>query len=530
MQNPAFSDRGVVAAPHSLAVETGRSILAEGGNAWEAMLAMAATIAVTYPHMNGIGGDGFWVVREPDGTMVYIEACGPAGSGATIAAYQDKGYGAMPERGPLSAATVPGAVAGWARALEAARRTGGRLPVDVLLSDAIGHARSGFAVSRGQGQMVPQRADELHAAPGFADVFMTGGKTHEEGELLVQSALADTLDHLVRAGFDDFYRGDIGREMATDLARIGSPVTREDLARHEARFGKPLQADLKFGTVWNAPPPTQGLAALMILGIAERLDLGRAESADFVHGLVEATKRAFLVRDRVITDPRHMDEDPKSFLTPESLLAEAAAVKRDRALPWPAPVAPGDTVWLGAIDAQGRTVSYIQSLYWEWGSGCVLPATGVLWLNRGAGFSLDPRALNPLEPGRLPFHTLNPPIAAMKDGRVITYGSQGGDGQPQTQAEIFVRHAAFGASVEEAVSAPRWRLGRGWGQASTTLKLEDGFDGAVVDELARRGHDVEMLGARFSQDTGHGGMIVRYPDGRIEGMHDPRADGGALGA
>lgn len=288
--------------------------------------------------------------------------------------------------------------------------------------------------------------------------------------------------------------------------------------------------ELKSARVWNSPPPTQGLASLLILGIAEKLELGRAESAEFVHGLVEATKRAFLIRDLVVTDPAHLDRDPKDYLFPERLMAEAAKIRNDRAVPWPAaPLGEGDTVWMGAIDRQGRAVSYIQSLFWEWGSGCVLPKTGILWQNRAAGFSLDARARNPLEPGRLPFHTLNPPLAMMKDGRVISYGSMGGDGQPQTQAAVFVRYAGFGMSVAHAVDLPRWRLGKSWGANETTLKLEPRFDGALIERLPALGHEVEVLDKPHSSETGHAGMIVRHPNGRIEGVHDPRADGGALG-
>ncbi len=526
MISRAISDKGVVAAPDALAAETGRAILEEGGNAVEAAVAMGATIAVTYPHMSSLGGDGFMMVREPDGRVGLVEACGPAGAKATIGAYHKAGHGTVPPRGALGAATVAGVAGGWKLALEAGR---GRLPLKVLFSDAIRHAREGFAVSKGQAANTAKLASELFAAPGFAAQFLNEGKLPGEGAILKQPKLADTLEHLARAGLDDFYRGDVGREAAGDLEAIGSPVTREDLRSYEARLREPLMLALKSGTVWNAPPPTQGLASLLILGIAERLDLGRQDSTDFVHGLVEATKRAFLIRDRAITDPRYGDDDPKSFLTPERLQQEAAKIARDRALPWPAPPGEGDTVWMGVIDREGRAVSYIQSLYWEWGSGCVLPKTGILWQNRACAFALDERARNPLQPGRLPFHTLNPPIAKMKDGRVITYGSMGGDGQPQTQAAIFVRHAGYGMNVAEAVDAPRWRLGKSWGETETTLKLEPRMDGAIIEQLAARGHDIEVLEKPYSSETGHAGMIVRHPDGRIEGAHDPRADGGALG-
>lgn len=527
MSLSAISDKGVVAAPHRLAAETGRAILEEGGTAIEAAIAMGATIAVTYPHMSGLGGDGFFLIREPDGRVGTIEACGPAGSGASSAAYRKLGHDIVPPRGPLAAATVAGVTGGWKLAREAGR---GRLPLKVLFSDAIRHAREGFKVSRGQGQNRAKLPDELFAAPGFAGQFLNEGKLYGEGELLRQEKLAATFEQLAHAGLDDFYRGDIGREIASDLEAIKSPVTREDLRRYEARLRPPLTLSLKSATLWNAPPPTQGLASLLILGIAEKLDLGRAESAEFVHGLVEATKRAFLIRDLVVTDPAYQDRDPKNFLTPERLMAEASRIKKDRALPWPsAPLGEGDTVWMGAIDREGRAVSYIQSLFWEWGSGCVLPKTGILWQNRAQGFSLDERARNPLQPGRLPFHTLNPPIAVMKDGRVVSYGSMGGDGQPQTQGVVFVRYAGFGMSPEESVEMPRWRLGKSWGANETTLKLEPRFDGALIEKLEKLGHEIEMLEKPYSGETGHAGLIVRHPNGRIEGAHDKRADGGALG-
>ena len=526
MMSPAVSDKGVVAAPHALAVETGRAILEEGGNAVEAAVAMGATIAVTYPHMTGLGGDGFMLVREPDGRVGVVEACGPAGAGATIRAYRDAGHGVVPPRGPLGAATVAGVAAGWKLALETAR---GRLPLKLLLSDAISHARAGFAVSEGQAANRAKLAEQLFAAPGFAGHFLRDGKLPAAGEVLRQEKLADTLEHLSRAGLGDFYRGDVAREIAADLDAIGSPVTREDLEDYEARLRAPLRLKLKSCTLFNAPPPTQGLASLLILGIAERLDLGRHDGADFVHGLVEATKRAFLIRDRAVTDPRYAGDDPESFLAPGRLDREAAAISRERAQPWPAPPGEGDTVWMGVIDREGRAVSYIQSLYWEWGSGCVLPGTGILWQNRACSFALDEGARNPLQPGRLPFHTLNPPIAVMKDGRVIAYGSQGGDGQPQTQAAIFVRYAGYGLGLAEAVDAPRWRLGKGWGEPETALKIEPRMDGAVVDRLAARGHEVQLLDRPYSSETGQAGMVVLHPEGRIEGVHDPRADGGASG-
>jgi gamma-glutamyltranspeptidase/glutathione hydrolase len=521
--------RGVVCAPHSAAVEDGRAILAEGGNAIEAMLAMAASIAAVYPHMNHIGGDGFWLIREPSGRVRALMGAGRAGSRATIALYREAGHDEIPARGPLAALTVPGAVAAWMLALEAAKALGARLPLDVLLAPAIQHAREGYTVTRSQATLTAEKLAELKDAPGFAQIFLVDGKPPEAGTRLTQTAFASTLDHLANAGLDDFYRGDVGREIAADLDRIGSPVTRADLEQYRAWVDAPLSVTIAAGTLYNAPPPTQGLASLIILGIFERLRVREVESFEHIHGLVEATKRAFRVRDRVVTDPDRITADLGRFVSPAFLDEQAGKIDMKKAAKWPQPYGEDDTVWMGAADASGLIVSYIQSLYWEFGSGCVLPKTGVLMQNRGASFSLDRQALNALAPGRRPFHTLNPALAALKDGRVIAYGCMGGDGQPQSQAAVFTRHVAFRQPLDKALDAPRWLLGRTWGSTHTNLRLESRFDEDLIDHLMSAGHDVAVLDEAYSDTMGHAGAVVLHPDGTLEGGHDPRADGGAAG-
>ena len=519
----------VVAAPHDAAVAAGREVLVEGGNALEAMVAMAAAIAAVYPHMNHLGGDGFWLLREPSGRVRALMAAGPAGSRATPQLYREHGHDVIPARGPLAALTVPGAVGGWTLALEAATAHGGRLPLPRLLGPAIRHAQEGVAVTRSQARLTTEKLDELQDVPGFAEVFLVDGKPPEAGATLKQRALAGTLDQLANAGLDDFYRGDVGREIAADLERIGSPVTRADLERYQAKVAEPLSLRLEAGTVYNTPPPTQGLASLIILGLVGRLRLAEAEGFDHVHGIVEATKRAFRVRDRIITDPARIEAPVERFLEAALLDREAARIDRRKAAPWPAPARGGDTIWMGAADASGLVVSYIQSLYWEFGSGCVLPATGVLMQNRGASFSLERGAVNPLQPGRLPFHTLNPALAVLRDGRVIGYGAMGGDGQPQTQAALFTRHVQFHQPLGEAIDRPRWLLGRTWGSAQTALRLESRFDGDLIDRLGSAGHEIDVLPEAYSDTMGHAGAVVLHASGMLEGAHDPRADGGADG-
>lgn len=526
-ESPVFA-AAAVAAPHRLASEAGRAILAEGGNAIEAMVAMAATIAVVYPHMNAIGGDGFWLVHEPGGKVHAIEACGPAGSLATIERYREKGFDAIPPRGPDAALTVAGAVGGWQAALALSASLGGKLPLKLLLADAVRHCAEGYDISESELRTWPQEVDAAKAAPGFSEVFWPGGERPKAGDRRKPAALGATFEQLSHAGLDDFYRGDIGRELAGDLERLGAPLVRADLEAFRARPVQPLSLKLPGLTAYNFPPPTQGMTALMILGIFEKLGVARPESFDHHHGLVEAVKRALAIRDRVITDPAFMSVDPASLLSDAVLAREAAVIDRRRAASWPFRPSEGDTVWLGAIDGNGLAVSYIQSLYWEYGSGCILPKTGVNWQNRGVSFSLDPRALNPLAPGRKPFHTLNPPLARFDDGRVLSYGAMGGDGQPQFQAQILSRYR-FGRGVADAVDAPRWLFGRTWGAGSISLKLENRFDPMLLARLTAAGHPVEEYSEAYSDQFGHAGMLVKHQNGHVEATHDPRSDGDACG-
>jgi gamma-glutamyltranspeptidase/glutathione hydrolase len=476
--------------------------------------------------MSHFGGDGIWLMREPSGRVRAIMGIGRAGANARRELYRE--HENMPGRGPLAALTVPGAVAGWSLALEVARAHGGRMPLGDLLAEATRHAREGYAVSRGQARLTAEKITELEQVPGFAQTFLIDGKPPDAGKVLKQPALAAMLDHLGHAGLDDFYRGDIGREIARDLEGVGSPVTRSDLERARATLAEPLSVTVD--TVFNTPPPTQGLASLIILALFERLNVTEAEGFDHIHGLTEATKRAFRVRDAHITDPERMEHSVEGYLAPRFLDAEAEKIDRRKAASWlTSSSASGDTVWMGSADASGLVVSYIQSLYWEFGSGLVLSATGVLMQNRGASFSLRSGALNALEPGRLPFHTLNPALAVLADGRIMAYGTTGGDGQPQTQAAIFTRHVLFRQPIDRAIDAPRWLLGRTWGAQRANLRMEARFDGNLIDRLVSAGHDVELLDEPYSDVMGHAGAVLVNPGGTLDAAHDPRADGGAAG-
>ena len=526
MSDDAIFAHSAVAAPHALAAQAGRDILIQGGNALEAMVAMAASIAVVYPHMNSIGGDGFWIVREPKGKVRAIEACGFAGEKATVASYE--ALGGVPTRGPLAALTVPGAVGGWKAALELGEHLGGRLPLADILGAAIGQARAGVAISPSEERTQPHVGAGLYEAPGFKETFFVDGAAPKAGVMRKLPKLGEALAQLADAGLEDFYRGDIAREIAADLENLGSPVTRADLKKYTARWREPLSIKTRTATLYNTPVPTQGLASLMILGIYERLGVKQIESVDHAHALIEATKRAFAHRDRVCVDFDLTEEDFDALLSPASFAQEAAAIDMTRAAAWPLSAAKGDTIWMGAIDRDGLAVSYIQSVYWEYGSGVVLPATGVMMQNRGIAFSLDPASPRYLKPGRRPFHTLNPALAVFADGRVMSYGAMGGDGQPQFQAQVFSRIAA-GERLAAAVAAPRMLWGKTWGADSLTVKVEASYDDALAAGLGRRGHEIERLAPNRQDAFGHAGALRRGLKGEIEATHDPRADGGAVG-
>lgn len=516
---------GMVVAPHHLAAQAGAQVLREGGNAIEAMVAAASTIMITYPHMNTLGGDNFWLIHTPGQAPVGIDACGAAAAQADIAYYASRGHDQIPGRGPLSALTVAGAVSGWQAALDFSNRHwGGKFGSGRLLDDAIQLSRSGVAVPRTLAANARAKLEELKDQPGFAETYLTIGEPPEETSRYVQSALSETLARLSRDGLDSFYRGEIARSIAADLERAGSPLRRSDLERHEALTVAPLSIDCDGHRLFNMPPPTQGLASLMLLGTYARLGITEADGFHYIHALVEATKQAFRVRDQHVTDPAYMGADPASFLTPDHLERMARAVDLNTAAPWPDAPAGGDTVWLGAVDAQGRAVSFIQSIYWEFGSGVVLPETGITWQNRGTSFSLDPAHHNHLKPLRRPFHTIQPALAHLNDGRVMPYGTMGGEGQPQTQAMIFSRYAMHGQDLQAAINAPRWLLGRTWGNEKTNLRIENRFASQTYERLRTAGHDVEVIGD-FEEVMGHAGALVHHPNGLIEGASDPRSDG-----
>ena len=489
---------GAVTAPHALASEAGLDVLREGGSAADAAVAIAATLAVVYPHMNGIGGDSFWLIAEPGADPVGVDACGRAAMAADLDLYRSAGLASIPWRGPLAANTVAGTLSGWEQAL---RIGGSGMPLARLLEPAIAHAEAGVPAAQSLHDLAAGKRAELEGAPGIRR-RVPAGRQPAGGRVARAPAGpgGDPAAHRF-GGHGELLSRRLARDIAAELEAVGSPVALADLQAHRPALVRPLTTPISAGRLYNMPPPTQGLASLLILALYDRLPPTTPESFAHIHGLVEATKRAFQIRDRHVGDPEWMTVEAQDILDDVTLLDRLAqGIDPAKAMPWPQPPSAGDTVWFGAIDGEGRAVSAIQSIYFEFGSGVLLPGAGVLWQNRGAGFRLAEDGWNALRPGRKPFHTLNPAMAKLSDGRLMVFGTMGGEGQPQTQGAVFTRYALYGQDLQEAITAPRWLLGRTWGEDSTSLKLESRFDPALVEQLRAAGHAVELRRADDQHD------------------------------
>ena len=529
MQSSKMSYKNMMVAPHHLASKVGADILKEGGNAIEAMIASAAMISVVYPHMNSMGGDNFWLISDKNNKVTAIDACGCAAKLADIDFYKNQGFNSIPERGPLAALTVPGAVAGWKLAYEFSQKEmGGKMPLSRLLYDAEQAAKDGIAVTNTLKNNLTSKFSQLKDIQGFCDVYLKNDKIPNLGDKLVFSAMSETFSLLIKNGLDDFYNGELSNKIIADLEISGSPLRKIDFENFKASFVKPLELNIKNTKVFNLPPPTQGIASILILGVLDNLSNCYDDDFSLIHNIVEATKVVFKVRDKYICDPNYMEKDVEDFLNFNFIKSLSNDIDQNKALPWPESSVGGDTVWLGSSDNYGNSVSFIQSIYWEFGSGLILPNTGITMQNRGISFSLDEKHFNKLLPGRKPFHTIQPALAHFDDGRVMSYGTMGGEGQPQTQATIFSRYAYLNKNLQSSIDEPRWLLGRTWGQESTSLKIENRFTESTYKKLKDSGHNIEVTG-KFEEIMGHAGAIVKHPNGLLEGASDLRSDGASIG-
>lgn len=523
-------------APHHQAAEIGLHFLQQGANAIDAMVAAAAAISVLYPHMNSIGGDGFWLIHQPGKEPVAIDACGRSAAILTTQYFRDRNCDVTPNRGGEACITFGGTVEGWCCARDFAQRTrlANSIPLSDLLVPAVDLAKGGIKVTetlaRASRKLDKEIGQRIHGSEQcfvqYRSVFTRDGSPLSQGDVLANPELAAVLEHLGKAGLEDFYRGDVAATICQGLQWAGSELRANDLSTYWAQEVTPLQGNLSLGTLYNLPPPTQGLASLLILLIYDELYQSSLSEAQRVHILVEATKEAFKIRDTVIADPSKVKQDIAQFLNADSIKKLATNIG-SRAQAWPQPVQEGDTIWMGCIDGDGVMVSFIQSLYWEFGSAVVIPDTGIVWNNRGSGFSLDDHHPNALGPSLKPKHTLNPAFCRFNDGSRMVYGTMGGEGQPQTQAAVFTRHCYDGVPLADAIARGRWLLGRTWGESSTDLKVEADLYEEIGAALTSFGHDIAVV-PPHSEMMGHAGAIKIDTDGNIECATDPRSDGAAL--
>jgi gamma-glutamyltranspeptidase/glutathione hydrolase len=396
------------------------------------------------------------------------------------------------------------------------------------LLDAAEASKEGIAVTNTLRNNLQAKAHQLEDIPNFKDIYFKDGKIPNVGDKLQFNAMSKTFSSLIKNGLDDFYSGEIAEDILSDLETLGSPLKKIDFDNYAASFVNPLELEIKDAKLFNLPPPTQGLASILILGVLDELTDKYENDTDLIHKIVEATKVVFKIRDKYVCDPNYMTKKTSDFLNKDFIRQLVNKIDLNKALPWPDANVGGDTVWLGASDSYGNTVSFIQSIYWEFGSGLILPKTGITMQNRGISFSLDEENFNKLLPSRKPFHTIQPAMAHFNDGRVMAYGTMGGEGQPQTQATIFLRYAIQNLDLQKAINEPRWLLGRTWGDETTSLKIEGRFNNSTLADLKNLGHVIEKVGD-FEEIMGHAGAIVDHPNGLKEGGYDLRSDGDAVG-
>jgi gamma-glutamyltranspeptidase/glutathione hydrolase len=509
--------RNVVATSQPLASSAGLRALQDGGNAVDAALAAAITLTVVEPTMNGIGGDLFAIVHA-NGAMHGLNASGRSPAAWTPELFA--GSKDMPKLG-WNTVTVPGAVSGWI----ALSRKFGRLPFKKLFESAIGYAENGFVVSP-RTAVLWQKVPTLYK--NFSEmqrVFTIDGRAPRAGELFRCLEHAKTLQAIADSDGEDFYRGDLAERIAAASASEGGKLTREDLAAHHADWVEPLSKEFRGFHVHEIPPNGQGMAAQVALGILAHtayLDF-QSDSADAQHVMIEAMKLAFADIHHHVADPAHMAIDPRRLLDEAYLKRRAALIDRKRAT-FPTTGVPrkGGTVYLCAADADGMMVSLIQSNYCGFGSGVVIPGTGISMQNRGLGFSLEPGHPNQVGPRKRPFHTIIPGfITDAKNQPWAAFGVMGGQMQPQGHLQVVARMLGYNQNPQTAIDAPRWCVL----ENGRDLMIEHGFPADIRAELARRGH---RLVDPVTANMGGAQMIVKLESGYL-GASDPRKDGQAVG-
>jgi gamma-glutamyltranspeptidase/glutathione hydrolase len=509
--------RNIVATAQPLAAQAGLRMLQQGGSAMDAALATAIALTVLEPVSNGIGSDAFAIVW--DGNKLHgLNASGRSPAAWTPAFFQ--GQQAMPVRG-WNTVSVPGCVSAWATLSERF----GKLAFADLFEPAIGYARDGYLVSPTIARQWAIQAPELQSQPGFKEAFMPHGRAPLPGEKFSFPDQAKTLALIARTRGDAFYRGEIAEKIAAHAKQHGALLSPADLAAHQPDWVEPLSQDYRGYTLHELPPNGQGIAALMALGILQHFDVARhpVDSADSVHLQIEAMKLAFADVYRYVSDPSTMTARNAELLDPAYLAARAQLIDPKRAQNFGHGTPPkGGTIYLTAADASGMMVSYIQSNYMGFGSGVVVPGTGVSLQNRAHTFKLQPGHPNEVGPSKRPFQTIIPGFVT-KDGQpVMSFGVMGGSMQPQGHAQVMVRLADYGQNPQACADGPRYRVVDGM-----RVNVESGFSRETLAELERRGHEIVELVEGY-MDFGSAQMIYKLEDGYL-GASDPRRDGQAVG-
>lgn len=517
----------MITSGHPLASQAGAAILERGGKAIDAAIAANAVLAVVRPHMCGLGGDAFIIFYQAKEKKIEVlNGSGRSPYAATANFFAERGFKNIPERGILTV-TVPGVVDAWENALEKY----GSFPLEELLQKAILYAEKGFPVYKELSQVIAQESELLQKSPEAAKIFFKDGRPLRVGELLVQPELAASLKKIARQGKKVFYQGEIGEAIVNFSREVGGLFAEQDLIDHRSTWVNPIETTYRGYRVFAIPPNSQGVALLMQLNIIERFDLKKLShnSADYVHLLVETKKLAFADRDRYVCDPDFYPVPVEKMIAKEYGFKQSSRIDFSKAASFVAPtefgVGGGDTVYLAVVDKEGNAVSMIQSLYEAFGSGVIVKGTGILLHNRGRGFTLDPHHPNCLQPHKRPYHTLSPCLVMKDDLPFMVLGTPGADGQTQTITQVLANFIDFGADIQEAIEAPRWRSFPG-----TRLAIESRFPAEVLDNLKNKGHELEILPPYSAVCGGAQGIVIDHKMGVLLGGADPRRQGYVIGS
>ena len=526
---PTFA-RNVVSTSHPLAAQAGLRILLKGGNAVDAAIATAATMTLVEPVSNGLGSDCFAIVW--DGKKLHgLNSSGVAPAAWNVDYFKgkygvnDQGLANQPKRG-WDSVTVPGAVAGWAALHEKL----GKLPFAELFEPAIEIAKRGYAVPPVVAHKWEAAAAELKDQPGYAEAFMPDGRAPAVGEHFRLPAAAYSLRRIAESKGRDFYEGELAEKIAAFSKQHGGAMTLDDLRNYQPEWVEPISRQYRGYALHEIPPNGQGIAALIALGILERFDLASMplDSAQSQHVQIEAMKLAFADLYAYVADPRSMTVTPAQMLSDAYLDSRAKLIDLSRASQVKAgrPDA-GGTIYLTAADESGMMISFIQSNYMGFGSGVVVPGTGISLQNRGVGFSMDPKSANVVEGGKRPFHTIIPGFLTRDGKPVMSFGVMGGDMQPQGHLQTVVRMLDYHQQPQAACCAPRWKVNRDY-----TLDVEAAMPAETVAGLKAMGHQLKSVADPY-MDFGAGQFIWRMsPDDADRGYvaaSDSRRDGQAVG-